>query len=144
MLRRVLLLVALVMLSAGCRKEYRTALVSGRVTLNGVPVANAAVMFQPIAPPGTINPGPGSYGITNADGYYNLRLIGKETPGAVVGKHQVRIENYTEPGEDFEDLPRRPAPGIQIPAKYNALEALLEFDVPARGTEAANIDLTAP
>jgi hypothetical protein len=145
MLHRPFLLAALIVMSAGCRKnEYRTAPVSGRITLNGVPVANAAVMFQPIAPPGTINPGPGSYGITNADGYYNLRLIGKETPGAVVGKHQVRIENYTEPGEDFEGQPRRPVPGIQIPAKYNALEALLEFDVPARGTEAANFDLTAP
>jgi hypothetical protein len=143
--RRVILLVALAVLSAGCRGEgYKTSLVSGRVTLNGVPVAKVAVMFQPIAPQGSINPGPGSYGITNADGRYNLRLIGKETLGAVVGKHKVRIENYTEPGETFDERPRPREPAVLIPAKYNAVEAVLEFDVSSRGSEAANFDLTDP
>jgi hypothetical protein len=143
MLRCVPILAALAVLAAGCRgEEYKTAPVSGRVTLNGVPVSNVAVMFQPVAPPGNINPGPGSYGITNADGRYNLRLIGKETPGAVVGKHKVRIENYTEPGETLDGRPKRTEPIIQIPTRYNAAEALLEFDVPTRGSSSANFELT--
>jgi hypothetical protein len=62
----------------------------------------------------------------------------------VVGRHKVRIENYTEPGDAFDDRPRRNEPTVQIPLKYNSLEAVLEFVVPPRGTDAANFDLTDP
>jgi hypothetical protein len=150
--RRLLILAILAGLSAGCRREeYQTALVSGRVTLDGQPVARVAVMFQPVAPPGNINPGPGSYGITDAQGRYTLRLMGKETPGAVVGKHKVRIENYTEPdlpsataGGLPDDRPKRSKPpGLPIPLKYNAITPLLEYDVPAAGTDSANFELTS-
>jgi hypothetical protein len=148
MLRRLAPLAAVAVLAVGCsRGEYETAEVSGRVTLNGQPVANVAVMFQPVAPEGNINPGPGSYGVTDADGRYHLILVGKESKGAVVGKHMVRISNHDDtPQDPSDDSPRRPkkAVGVKIPSKYNQAVAILEFDVPADGTEEANFTLSSP
>jgi hypothetical protein len=144
-LRRLPILAALAALAVGCSSEpYKTASVSGRVTLNGKPVGKVAVMFQPVATEATYNPGPGSYGITDAEGRYTLKLIGKESPGAVVGKHKVRIEAYTEPGDPNDDRPRRIKPHVQIPARYNQIDPKLEFDVPAGGTTSADFQLTSP
>jgi hypothetical protein len=146
MLRRLSVCAAAAVLAAGCNSgPYETAPVSGRVTLNGQPVAGVAVMFQPIAPEGNPNPGPGSYGVTDAEGRYSLKLIGKETSGAVVGKHKVRIEVYTEPGDSSDDRPqKRPKPTVQIPRKYNQAEAILEFEVTAKGSDNADFDLKSP
>src|SRR5262245_13252044 len=97
--RRVMILAALAVWAAGCSNQpYKTAPVSGRITLNGQPVAGAAVMFQPVAPDNNPNPGPGSTGVTDEQGHYTLKLVGKETSGAVVGKHKVRITNFEPPG----------------------------------------------
>ena len=144
--RRLLILAAFTVLSAGCGGgEFPVAKVSGRVTLNGQPVDKVSVMFQPIAAEGKLNSGMGSYGITDTDGRYTLKLIGKETKGAVIGKHKVRIENYTEPGDSSDDRPKkRPKAAVPIPRKYNQLEAKLEFDVPSGGTDKADFDLTSP
>jgi hypothetical protein len=147
MVRRLLFLTALALSAAGCGSEpYQTAPVSGRVTLNGQPLASAAVMFQPVATGGNINPGPGSYGITDADGRYTLTLIGKETKGGVVGKHKVRIAAHDDTRQDpSDDRPfRRTKPAVKVPTKYNQAEAILEFDVPAKGTDSADFPLTSP
>jgi hypothetical protein len=139
MLRRVPVLAALAVLSAGCGSEsYKTARVSGRVTLNDQPLANAAVMFQPVG--AGANPGPGSAGVTDADGRYTLLIIGKKTKGAVVGKHKVRITMYQQddPADD------RPRPTKRLPARYNGKNTELEFDVPAGGSDSADFRLTTP
>jgi hypothetical protein len=144
MLRRLLPVAAVAVLATGCSKApYDTAAVSGRVTLNGEPLAGVAVMFQPIAPDGNINPGPGSYGITDADGRYSLTLIGKETPGAVVGKHKVRIALHDDTPQDIsDDTPkRRTKAKVQPPPKYDRAEALLEFEVSAKGSTSADFEL---
>ena len=106
-------------------------------------VGYLATKFQPVAPAGNPNPGPGSYGITDADGRYTLKLIGVEKPGAAVGHHKVRIENYTDPGDVVhDDRPRKPTkPAIPIPNKYNRIEAILECDVPKGGKTDANFEL---
>jgi hypothetical protein len=145
LLRRITLLAVLATLAAGCsKKPYDVAPVSGQVTLDGQPVPRVSVMFQPVATPGNYNPGPGSYGITDENGRYTLKLIGKETPGAVIGKHKVRFDPYTDPGNTKIDRPQpRPKTAIQIPIKYNRQDALLEFDVPASGTDSANFPLTS-
>jgi hypothetical protein len=146
MRRGLTLLAALAFLSAGCGgEEYQTAQISGRVTLDGKPIEKAAVMFQPVAPKGTMNPGPGSFGITDADGRYTLKLIGlSDRKGAALGHHKVRIENYTEPGDTADDRTnRKPAkPPIPIPERYNRIDAILEFDVLKGGTDEANFELT--
>lgn len=145
MLRRVPILVALAAFSAGCSSDpFQTAPVTGRITVNGKPVAQVAVMFQPNAADGNNNPGPGSTGITDAEGNYSLKLIGKETKGAVIGKHQVRITNFREATDPADDNPKYKKPAVPIPPKYYLPKAALEFDVPAKGSDSANFDLTAP
>ena len=143
--RRLSLLFA-VLLLPGCNQDpFRVAPVSGTVTLDGKPVAQTAVMFQPLAE-GNPNPGPGSFGITDADGRYKLKLVGKETPGGVVGKHKVRFDPYSdEPSDPTSDRPFRPKKAMpKIPPKYNQPEALIEFEVPAKGTTTADFQLTSP
>jgi hypothetical protein len=144
MRRRSPVFACLAILFIGCSSEpYQVAPVSGRVTVDGKPVEKAAVMFQPVAPKGNINPGPGSYGITDTDGRYTLKLIGLERPGAAVGLHKVRIENYTDPGDPSDDRPRKIVkPAIPIPSRYNRIDALLEFEVRPGASNEANFDLT--
>ena len=147
LVRRLPLVAALALWTAGCSSEpFKTAPVSGVVTVDGQPVPKAAVMFQPSATEGQLNPGRGSYGITDSEGRYSLKLIGSETRGAAVGKHKVRIENYTEPGDPTDDRPRpRPKPAIPIPAKYNVIDPRLQmdFEVPSGGTDKADFQLTS-
>ena len=141
---RFALLVTLLL--AGCNQDpFRVAPVSGTVTLDGKPVAQTAVMFQPVLA-GNPNPGPGSFGITDADGRYTLKLVGKETPGGVVGKHMVRFDPYSdEVADPTSDRPFRPKKAMpKIPSKYNQPVALFEFDVPAKGTTSADFQLTSP
>jgi hypothetical protein len=146
LLRRLLMLTALAVLSAGCGSEFPTARVSGRVTLNGKPVDQVEVMFSPVATEGKINSGVGSYGVTDSDGRYTLILIGtKDTKGAVIGKHKVRIDNHSPPGDPSDDRPqKRPKPAVLIPAKYHHLNPILEFEVTSGGSDKADFDLTSP
>lgn len=64
--------------------------VHGRVTLNGQPLSDATVRFQPES-------GRASFGQTDANGEYALAFMG-EPWGAIVGSHSVAIttENMIE------------------------------------------------
>ncbi|HZT79944.1 MAG TPA: carboxypeptidase-like regulatory domain-containing protein [Gemmataceae bacterium] len=138
-MKRLLPVLPLLLL-AGCDTgPYKIAPVSGRVTLNGKPLANVAVTFQPIAPEGSIDAGPGSSGVTDADGRYTLTLIGKDRKGAVVGKHKVRITYVPDAGAE-DDAPRR---FKQLPAKYNS-RTTLECEVPPGGKKDADFALASP
>src|SRR5437764_310704 len=64
--------------------------VSGKVTLNGKPLANALVSFNRVPEEGSIESGPSSVGTTNQNGEYTLRVTLKQV-GALVGKHRVAI-----------------------------------------------------
>jgi hypothetical protein len=123
----------------GCGND-QVAPVSGRITLDSQPLANAAVTFQPVRTEGKGNPGAGSGGFTDADGRYTLKVVGTEARGAVVGKHKVRISLVppkTEPDDDRQKKFK------QLPAKYSGKDTKLEFDVLAGGTDAANFALTS-
>src|SRR5687767_4524628 len=75
----------------GCdSKPYGLAPVSGIVTLDGAPVPGAQVSFQPQGGGSQENPGPGSTGLCDSSGRYELTTIRQE-PGAVPGPHAVRI-----------------------------------------------------
>src|SRR2546426_3668999 len=130
------LLPVLAALAVGCGSGS-IAPVSGRVTLNNLPLANAAITFQPVAETNQ-NPGPGSGGFTDSDGRYTLKIVGKETKGAVVGKHKVRISLVPKDTED--DQPKKYK---QLPAKYSGKDTQLEYDVPAGGTDSADFALTS-
>jgi hypothetical protein len=126
-----------ILCSIGCNSEsYRVAAVSGQVKLDGKPIENVAVMFQPVHSDGNYSPGPGSTGVTDADGRYTLKLTGKNTSGAVVGKHKVRFTMIK--GEKAVKTT------VRVPDKYNDREGKIEFEVPSAGTSAADFLLTSP
>jgi len=81
--------------------------VTGTVTLDGQPLAEATVEFQP-------QEGAPSYGETDAQGRYRLGYT-PEKPGAVVGKHTVSITTgrMKGPPGSQEEVPER------VPPEYN-------------------------
>ena len=140
---RYLLGCALLLLAAGCTSKSKFAAVSGKITLDGKPLANAMVSFQPVAKEGNVNAGAGSTGKTNENGEFTLTAATGEK-GAVVGKHRVVITKVEEqPGTGDERPPRGGWPQKdKIPAKYNS-DSTETFDVPSGGTTKANFDLTS-
>jgi hypothetical protein len=134
-LRRLWLLALPLALGCGSGK---TAPVSGRVLLDDKPLAKAKVNFQPIAREGDPNPGIGSYAETDADGYFTLKMVGNDAPGAVVGMHRVEISAYDRAVDPNDDRTR--APKNLVPPQYNR-ESKLRYEVPSGGTREANFEL---
>jgi len=127
------------LLAAGC-SSGSVVPVSGRVTMNGQPLANVHVSFQPIASGSDYNPGGGSYAFTDADGRFTLRLVDGDTPGAVVGKHRVAIT----PRNSDDDADRRGKGAPQgVPERYNR-NTELTFEVTRGGTDKADFPLASP
>src|SRR5437870_3256950 len=94
-MRFLLTVSCLVVAAVGCtRAPYRVAPVSGKVTLNGKPLANAWVNFSPIGSKDH-DPGPTSQGKTDAGGRFTLQVDHPTQPGAVVGKSRVYITTAT-------------------------------------------------
>jgi hypothetical protein len=124
---RTTLWTATALLAAGCGGSGpNVAPVTGRITLDGKPLANATVNFQPIASGNNINPGSGSYGKTDADGRYTLRLVDRDREGAVVGNHRVEISALSRPQNVDNDRER--APPNLVPPQYNR-NTTLTFEV---------------
>ena len=103
----VLSTLAVVMASgiAGCF-GYRpdlppTERVTGTVTLDGQPVANARVQFVPDKLKGTT--GAMASGTTNAQGEYELETA--TVKGAIVGHHKVSVEARAPPKDEYDTLP---------------------------------------
>ncbi len=98
MLASALLLATL----AGCSWDNRPALgeVTGTVTLDGRPLAAAAMHFTPDGPGRT------SLGSTDSAGGYRLRYL-RDIEGANLGRHTVRIMTATEENGGREILPPR-------------------------------------
>ena len=117
---------ALVITGCGGGPEYELARVSGRVTLDGNPVTEVRVTFQPKAKgEKNINPGPGSYAITDQEGRFELGVVAPESEGAVVGMHSVRFKHPESSKYRFP---------------FSGRNAGMEFEVPPQGTDAANFD----
>jgi hypothetical protein len=142
---KVVLGAAIVCAAAGCSSSGdKFAPVSGKVTLNGKPVRNATISFQPVAPEGSMKAGPGSSGKTNENGEYTLALSTGGT-GAWVGKHRVIITSLAEQTGSGDERPPRGGWPLKdaIPEKYNA-KTTLTFEVTAAGTGSADFALTSP
>jgi hypothetical protein len=131
----------------GCSNGHKFAPVSGRVTLNGQPLAGVTVDFQPLGSSQNSEPGPGSTAVTDADGRFVLHSqLEKSRQGAVVGKHQVRIwpaEGSQAPDQDAEAVQPKGAKRKLIPGRYH-VNSELTFTVPPGGTDQANFELIAP
>jgi hypothetical protein len=121
--------------TVGCGDNI--AQVTGRVTLDNKPLPNATVLFMPTQ----ANKGAGSQGKTNENGEFTLRLMTKDLPGAVPGKHKVSIA-VADDGKIPDSS--NPAQVTElVPAEYN-VDSTLIFEVPSTGTTAANFDLKTP
>ncbi len=109
--------------------------------MDGKPLPNVSVTFQPIAPAEakTKETGGGSFGKTDAEGNFTLELVASGDAGAVVGKHRVSIVTPEPEAAQADDANTFQDP---IPARYNT-DSTLTFEVPADGTEEANFSLTS-
>ncbi len=138
----LLVLAAGGLLLAGCGgADYELAPVSGRVIINGKPLADIKVSFQPVSKrPDDPNPGPGSYGTTDTEGRYTLRTIEPDADGAVVGKHIVRLT--TKPPEQAPEDDLTPVYKEAVPLRWR--DGSQTFEVPAEGTDQADFELTSP
>jgi len=142
-------LIGLALLAAcGCGggSSHKIAHVSGKVTLNGKPLANATVNFQPFPPEGSIDAGEASVGKTNENGEFTLSTL-KGSKGAQVGKHHVLImSQFTKAPEDDSRPPRGGFPQDDlVPKRYGmGQKDEITFDVPSGGTDKAIFTLTSP
>ena len=136
---RIALFGLMLLVVVGCGGGPDLAAVSGRVTYDGKPLADATVGFYPLGSHTTIL----SSGKTNASGEYTLTTVKDNKAGAVVGKHRVSIT--VEPNLSGEsDLPADKLPKNRpprIPAKYQGTESELSCDVPSGGKTDANFEL---
>jgi len=128
-----LMLIALLSVLLGCGKKSNVVPVSGRVTLDGQPLANVAINFGPLT--GGLDGAYASYGKTDAEGRYWLKLVDGGQRGATVGKNRVTLnESGGAPVSDGA------AVRIQFKLPPTARDGTLQFDVPAGGTDAANFE----
>ncbi len=127
---------------SGCGNNGKSlAPVSGLITLDGKPLAEGSVVFQPIAPPGSTIAGKGSAAFCDAEGRYKLETIAGE-PGAIVGDHRVRIYGPRKGAQVSSEIDGGGvAPLEVVPEKYN-YATTLTFVVSSEGTAEANFDLT--
>lgn len=147
MLRGLMLLVTATTLTffSGCGGSDLPELgyVEGTVTLDGKPLPNVVLTFQPVkARP--------AYGRTDENGWYEI-IYTDGNPGATLGTHSVRIssadadsggeeENYEEDGGDYESEDGdREGRGEKIPRKYTQ-DGELTAEVKA-GENVFNFDL---
>lgn len=145
-----LLLLGVALVLSGCGHKAKVVSVSGIVTLDGMPLANADVQFQPMATEGNSNPGYGSHGKTDDQGRFSLTISSQESqaPGAVAGMHKVSISSGNNDKVAYDPrigspdgaTPKNKPPVEKVPNNYNS-QSTLTFEVPLEGTDKANFDL---
>jgi hypothetical protein len=128
---------AITLAAIGCQSSAGLAPVSGKITLDGKPLAAAHVVFQPESSGKSPSTG-GSYAFTNENGEYTLRSFEGDQAGAAVGTHKVQI-NLKVDSESDSPSRTRPKP---LPPRYN-VQTELTFQVQPGGTKEANFDLTS-
>jgi hypothetical protein len=100
----------------GCEGGPSYATVSGRVTLDGKPLAKASVTFIPVPPPGSQVAGDAASGVTDENGMYTLKTFTSKgwKDGVQVGKHRVAISQQETRGEGDRSVTIQ-----RLPKKYN-------------------------
>jgi hypothetical protein len=126
------------MLPAGCGSGPTPVPISGRVTLDNKPLANATLQFVPVAAAKDNTTQISSVGTTGEDGRYSLTLnTDSNAKGALVGKYKVMITLGAQSTADA-----RPTFHKQLPERYNR-KTELECEVPAGGRDDADFALTS-
>jgi hypothetical protein len=119
-------ILAMLVCLVGCNKPEHPDVgrVSGVVTLDGQPLSEATVMFQPAE-------GRGSVATTDTAGKYSLTYL-DGVPGAIIGQHKVIIRTEI-PGEDGqppikkEKLPKRYHDNTELTADVKAGSNTVDF-----------------
>lgn len=104
----ICLLIGAIASITGCNSNSGMSPVSGKVTLDGKPYANAQVRFVPES-------GRPSIGMTNEEGVYRLVYI-RDTLGAAPGEYRVDITTVYQSSSDSGGGKEPPE---KIPPKYN-------------------------
>jgi hypothetical protein len=125
------MLLPLLLLGCG-KKGLKVAPVSGRVTLDNKPLANADVTFIPAEPGPKSSANLEASARTDEQGRYSLKMVQDRRDGAAVGANKVRI-SLIERGEKIVN---------RVPKAYNQ-DTKLTFTVPAEGSTEANFDLSS-
>jgi hypothetical protein len=126
---------------SGCSSGALIERVEGIVTLDGQPLPDIRVNFQPQSRE-TAQAGIGSYGVTDAQGRYVLRRADTDGQGAVVGTHTVSLsDKKVENASDADAGDTSSVPKSRIPAKY--AETPLTYEVKAGEMNEANFELTS-
>lgn len=127
-------LVVLVCLSSwGCSGGADIARVSGTITMDGQPLADASVVFVPES-------GRPAGARTDEQGRYELNFT-KGRRGAMLGKNRVLISTAADPSETPAGEPI-PARKETVPARYNAASEL-EFTVEGGKRNIADFAITS-
>jgi hypothetical protein len=123
--------VTLSVFQVGCNPEGLPGLgrVTGTITMDGKPVPDAMVAFDPVG--GGAAP---AMGRTDASGNYEL-YYSRGNKGAKTGEHTVQINSYRETGDDDA----RQIQKETIPSRYN-VKTELKATV-SRGSNTINFDL---
>ena len=122
----------LALLSAGCGPSGpEIASVSGRIIMDGKPLANATVVFIP-------ENGRPAGANTDQDGNYVLNFA-QGRKGAIPGTNTIRIMTLRDPDQD-ENGQTIPGSPETVPSRYNT-ESELTFDVESGKKNVANFEL---
>lgn len=117
----------------GCGRKANVVPVSGKVIVDGQPLANVAVNFGPLT--GGLDGAYAAYGKTDAAGRYTLKLVDGGQPGASIGNSRVTL-NESSDGPVSDGAAVR----IQFKLPPTARDGTLRFEVPPGGTDAANFE----
>ena len=134
-------LCAMVLVIAGCGGDPNLATVTGKVTLDGEPLADAFLTFFPTGGEGST-----SAGVTDANGEYTLKFS-RDKAGAWIGENRVEITTADVESVDGEDV----AIPEKVPAKYNTNTELvrdvkagnnrLDFELNSSGEIVSEVEL---
>jgi hypothetical protein len=112
-----LFLAALALTTIGCGSDLLELVeVTGTVTLDGKPLPDAEVIFQPAD-------GRPSSGRTDTEGRYTLQYMDDKS-GALPGMHSVRVSTYIERDQDHWDPSVQAGRKEMLPQTYNSRTTL--------------------
>ena len=116
----------------GCGgRDHALVDVSGIVTMDGKPLADASVIFTPVGD----GVGPASASTTDASGWYVLKTIDLDLAGAVPGVQRVTITTARANGDDE----RATISKERVPPQYR--DGSFRLEISAEGNLEADIEI---